>query len=87
MANFKAPLQMVQVWTGLLATELQSFFCGTFLRSTFIGHQNTQRVTESQAPNGTQYTGGGNFFVSHFNKLPYSLCSQGDKCFEQHISS
>ena len=27
------------------------------------------RVTESQTPKGTQYSGGGNFFVPDFNKL------------------
>ena len=36
------------------------------------------RVTESQTPKGTQYIGGWKFFVPDFNKLPYSLCSQGD---------
>ena len=41
----------------------------------FIGH----RVTELQTPKGTQYTGGWNFFVSDFNKLPYLLRLQGDK--------
>ena len=37
------------------------------------------RVTESQTPKETQYMGGWNFFVSDFNKLPYSLRLQGDK--------
>ena len=36
---------------------------------------STNRVT----PKGTQYTGGWFFFVRDFNKLSYSLCSQGDK--------
>ena len=39
------------------------------------------RVTELQTLKGTQYTGGRNFFVSDFNKLPFSLRSQGEKCF------
>ena len=39
----------------------------------------SDRVTESQTLKGTQYTGGGNIFVPDFNKLPYSLRSQGDK--------
>ena len=43
---------------------------------TFIG----DRVTESQTLKGTQYTGVWNFFVPDFNKLPYSLHSQGDNC-------
>ena len=38
----------------------------------------SDRVTESQLPKGTQYTGGGNFFVPDFNKIPYSLRSQGN---------
>ena len=42
---------------------------------TFISH----RVTEWQTPKGTHYTGRWNFFVPDFNKLPNSLCSQGDK--------
>ena len=33
------------------------------------------RVTELQTPKGTQYTGGWNFCVPDFNKLPYSLHS------------
>ena len=36
------------------------------------------RVTESQTPKGTKYTGGRNFFVPDFNNLPYLLRSQGD---------
>ncbi len=36
------------------------------------------KAAESQTLKGTQYTGGWNFFVPDFNKLPYSLCSQGD---------
>ena len=38
----------------------------------------SDRVTEWQTLKGTQYTGGGNIFVPDFNKLPYSLRSQGD---------
>ena len=38
----------------------------------------SHRVTESQAPKGTQYTGGWNFFVPDFSKLLYSLHLQGD---------
>ena len=30
----------------------------------------------------TQYTCGGNLFVPDFNRLPFSLCSQGDKNME-----
>ena len=36
------------------------------------------RVTESQTPKGIQYMGGWNVFVPDFNKLSYSLRSQGD---------
>ena len=43
------------------------------------------RVTESQTLKCTQYTGGGNIFVPDFNKLPYSLRLQGDKCPLQGI--
>ena len=35
-------------------------------------------ATELQTTKATQYTGGSNFFVPDINKLPYSLCSQGD---------
>ena len=35
-------------------------------------------ATESQTPKGTQYTGWVKFFIPDFNKLPYSLHSQGD---------
>ena len=38
----------------------------------------SDRVTESQTPRGTQYTGGRNFFVPDLEKLPYSLRSQGN---------
>ena len=48
-----------------------------------IGYRVTElqsdRVTELQTPKGTQYKGEWNFFVPDFNKLPYSLRSQGDK--------
>ena len=43
------------------------------------------RVTESQTPKGTQYMGGGIFFVPDFNKLPYSLSLQGDNVFLMDI--
>ena len=43
------------------------------------GHFYKKIVTESQTLKGTQYKGGWNFFVPDFNKLPYSLRSQGDK--------
>ena len=36
-------------------------------------------ATESQTPKGTQFKGGWNFYAPDFNKLPYSLRSQGDK--------
>ena len=41
-------------------------------------------ATESQTPKGTQYTGGWNFFVPDFNKLPYLFRSQGDKITLNH---
>ena len=43
-------------------------------RLSFIG----LRVTEWQTLKVTQYTGGWNFFVPDYNKLPYWLRSQGD---------
>ena len=50
-----------------------------------IGHRVTEsesyRVTEWLTPKGTQYTGGWNFFEPDFNKLPYSLRSQGDNVY------
>ena len=49
----------------------------------FIGH----RVTELQTPNCTQYMGGWIFCVPDFNKLHYSLRSQGDKrSSDNHIN-
>ena len=42
----------------------------------------SDRVTESQTPKGTQYTGGWNFFLPDFNKLPYLLFSQGGYIFK-----
>ena len=49
-------------WQSDRVTELQSY-----------------RVTESQShATSTPYTGGWNFFIPIFNKLPYSLRSQGD---------
>ena len=47
----------------------------------------SHRVTESQTLKGTQYTGGWNFFVPDFNKLPYSLRSQGENVpFKEIVS-
>ena len=45
----------------------------------FATESQSDRVTELQTLKGTQYTGGWNFFMPDFNKLPYSLRSQGDK--------
>ena len=58
------------IWGELVLTA-QSY------NNTNLSH----RVTELQSdrhPKGTHYTGGLNFFVPDFNKLPYSLRSQGD---------
>ena len=67
---------MVRVWTG--------FFCGQLGHLYKLGDWKTGlRVTEWQTPKSTQYTGGWNFFVPYFNKLPYSLHSQGDKYFSE----
>ena len=56
------------------------FFGQNYYKFTFLQKKKPQshRVTEWQTPKGTQYTGGQNFFVPDFNKLPYSLRSQGD---------
>ncbi len=44
----------------------------------FATEWQSDRVTEWQTLKGTQYRGERNFFVPDFNKLPYSLRSQGD---------
>ena len=44
----------------------------------FASEWQSHRVTGLQTLKGTQYTGGQNFFVPDFNKLPYSLRLQGD---------
>ena len=44
----------------------------------FATESQSDRVAESQTPKGTQYTGGWNFFVPDFNKLP-KVRFQGDK--------
>ena len=67
MANLKAPLPMVRVWTGVYSPQ-----------SDIVTESQSHKVTESQTLKGTQYTGGQNFLVPDFNKLPYSLRSQGD---------
>ena len=46
----------------------------------FTTEWQSDRVTESQShATSTPYTGGWNFFMPIFNKLPYLLRSQGDK--------
>ena len=52
-----------------MATESQSYR---------VTELQSNRVTELQTPKCTQYTGGWKFFVPDFNKLPYSLRSQGN---------
>ena len=67
MANFKAPCEWCkfgQVFNGQLG---HLYKLGDW--------KTTLLASELQTPKGTQYTGGWNFFVPDFNKLPYSLCS------------
>ena len=57
--------------TGWKAAEL--------LDRLFTTESQSHRVTELQShATSTPYTGGWNFFMHIFNKLPYSLRSQGD---------
>ena len=72
------PKYTSSVWIIVQYDEYTSFYWICLHCLLLATESQSDRVIESQKPSGTQNTGGWNFFVPNFNKLPFSLRSQGD---------